>query len=45
MILKELYNMDDAYQCKSNEQALELFKDLRNKAGKVQSVYKNSSKL
>lgn len=45
MILKELYNKNDAYQCESNEQALKLFKDLRNKIGTVSGMYSNVGKL
>ena len=45
MVLKELYNMNDAYQCKSNEQALKLFKDLRNKIGTISKIYSNVDKL
>lgn len=33
MLARELYNMQDAYKCKNNEDAMELFRALRNKMG------------
>lgn len=33
MLVRELYNMQDAYKCESNEDAMELFRALRNKIG------------
>lgn len=42
MKLKELYNMDDAYKCKTRNNAIELFRELRRKVGNNFRMYTES---
>lgn len=45
MLIKDLYNIEDAYQCKNNNRALELFNKLRDKIGNTHTVYRNTRLL
>ena len=40
MLLSELYNMEDAYKCKTNDDALKLFEKLQRTIGTVYMRYK-----
>lgn len=40
MLLRDLYNMEDAYRCENNEDALKLFNKLRKDIGTLYNRYK-----
>lgn len=45
MVLKSLFDMNELHDCKSNEQAIELFKKLREKIGDSFTRYRDTELL